>query len=397
MARRTENRDVVVVGARCAGAATAMLLARAGHDVLAVDRATFPSDVLSTHGLARGGVVQLQRWGLLDAVLASGAPAVREVAFHRDGAAVRLTVKERAGVDLLVAPRRHVLDTLLVEAARSAGADVREGVVAAELLVNATGRVTGVVVRDRAGRETEVLARWVVGADGLRSWVARQVAAPVVESFRADTSTFCTYVEGHWPAYEFHVSDQAFAGVFPTHDGAASIWLERPTALLADVRDAGRRRLDPWLAQLDAAAPDLARRVRAGRVREPLRGTTGLPNHLRVPTGPGWALVGDAAYHRDPITGHGITDAFRDAELLAVALDSVLREGSPECEAAALRRYRQERDLALRSTFELTRRIAAFPDPDRFVDLQVRLSEALETEALDLASRPVPFRAATAA
>jgi 2-polyprenyl-6-methoxyphenol hydroxylase-like FAD-dependent oxidoreductase len=397
MTRSTEYRDVVVVGARCAGAATALLLARAGHDVLAVDRATFPSDVLSTHGLVRGGVVQLQRWGLLDAVLSSGAPAVREVAFHRDGAAARLTVKERAGVDLLVAPRPHVPDALLAEAARSAGAEVREGVGATELLVDPTGRVTGLVVRDRAGRETEVLARWVVGADGLRSWVARQAAAPVVESFGADTSTFCTYVEADWPAYEFHVADQAFAGVFPTHDGTASVWLERPAALLADVRGAGRSRLDAWLAQLDVVAPDLARRVRAGRVREPLRGTAGLPNYLRAPAGPGWALVGDAGYHRDPITGHGITDAFRDAELLAVALDSALRDDSPECEDAAVTRYGQERDLALRATFDLTRGIAAFPVPDEFVELQVRLSDALETEALDLASRPLPFRAATAA
>ncbi|MGZ4590726.1 MAG: FAD-dependent oxidoreductase [Actinomycetes bacterium] len=124
------HHDVVVVGARCAGAATAMLLARAGHDVTVVDRSRFPSDVLSTHGLVRGGVVQLARWGLLEDVLRSGAPAVREVTFRRGDTQITRQVKDQAGVDLLVAPRRHVLDALLVDAARGrrrTGADGRHG------------------------------------------------------------------------------------------------------------------------------------------------------------------------------------------------------------------------------------------------------------------------------
>src|SRR4051812_33251666 len=120
--------DVVVVGARCAGASTAMLLARLGHDVVLVDRATFPSDTLSTHGFSRTGVVQLARWGLLDRVLASGAPAIREVSFHAHGQTVVRPVKPRAGVDHLVAPRRHVLDTILVDAAAEDGVDVRTGI-----------------------------------------------------------------------------------------------------------------------------------------------------------------------------------------------------------------------------------------------------------------------------
>ena len=110
--------DVVVVGARVAGSATAMLLARLGHDVVVVDRATFPSDAISTHSIGRSGVVQLQHWGLLDAVLGSGAPAIRQVTFHAGGEAITRTIKAKAGVDLVVAPRRYALDAILARAAQ---------------------------------------------------------------------------------------------------------------------------------------------------------------------------------------------------------------------------------------------------------------------------------------
>ena len=124
------RHDVVVVGGRVAGSATAMLLARFGHDVVVVDQASFPSDTTSTHSIARSGVVQLQRWGLLDAVLDSGAPAIRQVTFHALGESVSRTIKYKAGVGLVVSPRRYVLDTILAAAAEQAGADVRYGVTA---------------------------------------------------------------------------------------------------------------------------------------------------------------------------------------------------------------------------------------------------------------------------
>jgi flavin-dependent dehydrogenase len=387
MTRSTEYRDVVVVGARCAGAATAMMVARAGLDVLALDRASFPSDVLSTHGIARGGVVQLARWGLLGDVLASGAPAVREVELHRGGERQVRALRASAGVDCLVAPRRFVLDALLVDAARAAGAEVREGVTVTGLLRDASGRVAGVGVRDRHGHATEVRARVVVGADGLRSRVAQWVGAPVVEGFDHDTATFCTYVgDVDWRGFEFHVAHRALAGVFPTHGAEASVWLCRPTDLLADVRAAGRDREQAFLAQLDVLAPPLASRVRHGRLTAPVRGAIGMPNHARRAVGPGWALVGDAGYHRDPVTGHGITDAFRDAELLATALVDALRGLAPEAEA--LDGYRRRRDAALRPTFDLTRALTGYPPTDRFVELQRELARALDTEAAELASLP---------
>src|SRR5688500_11621518 len=125
---RSRRHDVVVVGARAAGAATALLLARQGHDVVLVDRVVFPADTLSTHQIARPGVVQLHRWGLLQAVLDSGAPEIRQVMFTAQGETVTKPVKDKAGVDLLVAPRRAILDAIVADAAAEAGADVRFGV-----------------------------------------------------------------------------------------------------------------------------------------------------------------------------------------------------------------------------------------------------------------------------
>lgn len=392
------HHDVVVVGARCAGSSTARLLAERGHDVVVVDRADFPSDTLSTHGIARGGVVQLSRWGLLDQVLASGAPPIREVRFVTDAADFTRPLKERAGVDLLVAPRRAVLDGILIEAAVSAGAELRTGMSATGVLRDDLGQVTGITARTRDGRQQALHARHVVAADGLRSTMAGRLGARERQSFAADIAIFYMYVDQvAWRGYEFHVAPRGFAGVFPTHDGAACVWLTRPIALLDGVRTAGSERTAALTDALAEVSPDLASRVRSGRVVSPVRGVIAPPNYVREAAGPGWSLVGDAGYHRDPITGHGITDAFRDAELLADALHEALSGTVSQHEALA--GYGAARDAALRDTFRLTRELTRFPNPRRFVELQVALGEALDREAQELASRPAPagLVAATAA
>ena len=227
------THDVVVIGSRCAGAATAMLLARAGHDVVLVDRITHPRDTVSTHGLARGAVVQLARWGLLDPVLATGAPPVRRVTFGMDGSEIVRPVKTRAGIAHLLAPRRYALDALITDEARRAGALVVEGEQAVGLQRDDTGRVTGVTLQDRRGRNRDVGARFVVGADGLRSTIAELVRAPITQSFTSEASLFYVYVESPaWEGFEFHLAPSSFAGVFPTHDGQGCVWLCRPQALL---------------------------------------------------------------------------------------------------------------------------------------------------------------------
>ena len=211
-----------------------MLLARLGHDVVVVDQASFPSDTVSTHSIARSGVVQLHRRGLFDAVVDSGAPAIRQVTFHAHGESVSRPVKHKAGVGFVVAPRRYVLDTILATAAERAGACVRPGVADAK------------AVRRRTASRAE-----------------------------------------------------AFGEL------------------------------------LERSAPQLAERLRRARRVSPVSGMLRMPNQVRQAFGPGWALVGDVGYHRDAGAGYGISDAFRDPEFLAVALDQALGSGAEEITALA--------------------------------------------------------------
>ena len=389
---QTANRshhEVVVVGGRVAGSAVAMLLARLGRDVAVVDQASLPSDTVSTHSIARSGVVQLRRWELLDEVLASGAPAIRQVTFNAAGESTTRTIKDKAGVDFLVAPRRYVLDMILATAAEHAGAEVHPGVTVTGLQRDGRGRVVGVAGRDRAGTRIQIGARYVIGADGLRSRVAGLVDAGIDEAGRAGGAAQYAYYAGiPWSGIEFFVAERSFAGVFPTHDGQACIWVCTPSADAKAVRRRTRSRVEAFDQLLEHSAPELADRLRQARRTSPVQGMLRQPNQLRQAFGPGWALVGDAGYYRDAITAYGISDAFRDAELLAVALDQAL-DGKGE-ETTALAAYQQQRNQALREIFEITCHLAAYPQVPRFVELQKQLSAAIDKQAAALAARPVP-------
>ena len=184
------------------------------------------------------------------------------------------------------------------------------------------------------------------------------------------------------------MADRSFAGVFPTHDGQACIWVCTPAA---DARAARRRnpsRTEAFEELLQGAAPRLAERLAAARRTSPVQGMLRQPNQVRQAFGPGWALAGDAGYHRDAVTAHGISDAFRDAEFLAAALDQALGAGSEGTTALAL--YQQQRDQALREIFEITCRLSAFPPVPAFIEFQKQLSAANDKEATALASWPIP-------
>jgi 2-polyprenyl-6-methoxyphenol hydroxylase-like FAD-dependent oxidoreductase len=376
-----DTADVVVVGARSAGAATAMLLAQQGHDVLVVDRASFPSDTISTHAIARSGVVQLHRWGLLDEVLDSGAPALRDVVFHTpDGQIVR-EMKYHAGVDMMIAPRRHVLDMILLVAAKRAGARVRTGISIDGVHRADDGRVTGIYGR-HGDRMIDVTARFVVGADGLRSRIARSIGAPVVEGRSSSGAVHYAYFAGDWPAMEYYIGDGSFAGIFPTHNGEANIWVCND----ADAAERHRRWHgspdEAFAAMLREVSPDLAARVESYNRTSPTRSRTRLPNQFRQHAGDGWALVGDAGYHRDPITGQGISDAFRDAELLATSLDAIIGAGVDE--VVALDAYRTAREEMSREIFEITCELGQFPPVARFIELQKALARAIDVQSTAL-------------
>jgi menaquinone-9 beta-reductase len=342
--------DAVVVGARAAGASTALLLARRGLRVLAVDRGAYGSDTLSTHALMRAGVLQLRRWGLLDRIEAASTPPVRRTVFHYEDDVLDIPIKPKDGVPALFAPRRTLLDRVLVDAAVEAGAEVRHRVRVAELVRGGSGRVEGVLLRDETGAAREVRAAIVIGADGLRSAVAALVRAPVTRKGRYATGTLYGYWSGlEVEGYHWHWGARAAAGAIPTNGGLVLLFAgvsarrfaeEAP----ADVSGAYRR----FLAE---AAPDLERRLGEARLAGSLRGFPGQPGYLRRPWGPGWALVGDAAYFKDPITAHGISDALRDAELLARAVEA----GTDE----ALAEYEARRDEISVGLFEASDRIAS--------------------------------------
>lgn len=330
--------DAIVVGARCGGSPTAMLLARRGHRVLVVDRATFPSDTLSTHFLHLSGVALLAEWGLLDVVRRSGCPTLREFVF--DVGALRLTgTPEPAGdVAEMFCCRRTVLDTILVDEAASAGAEVRQGFTV-EAVVQRAGRVIGIVGRDAGGRRVTEHARIVIGADGRRSMVARAVAAPEYDAVAPLAGYFYSYWSGlDAPRVEFYPRDGRVAGVLPTNDGLTCLFVGARQA------DFPVFRADPerFMGGVFDSIPSLGARVRAGRREERLRGGGDLRNFFRRPWGDGWALVGDAGCHKDPILGHGISDAFRDATFLADAVDRGL--SGQERMADALAGYERRRN-----------------------------------------------------
>jgi len=372
-----EPFDVVVVGARAAGAATAMLLARAGLRVLVLDRGRYGTDTLSTHALLRAGVMQLSRWGLLDQVADSGAPAVRRTTFSYGDKRIDVPIKPCDGFDALYAPRRTALDRILVDAARAAGAEVRFGTSVTGLTRSDVGRVTGVVGHDDTGARFTIRARMTVGADGMSSRVARLVSAPVERSATHAAAAIYGYWEGRSDGYELFYRPGVTGGVFPTNDNQSCVFVCLPPARLHARGSAGTGAL--YRNLLDEVAPGW---VEAGAGRSPterLRVFTGRAGYLRRAGGPGWALVGDAGYFKDPITSHGLTDALRDAELLTRALLAGAHGEIPE--PLALERYQATRDRLSAGVFATTDAIASFAwDLDEIKRLLKELSVAMSDE-----------------
>jgi flavin-dependent dehydrogenase len=383
----TNDYDVVVVGARVAGASIALLLARAGARVALVDRAPYGTDTLSTHALMRAGVHQLHRWGLLDHVVATGVPAIRRTTFHySDGESVEVAIRSSAGVPALYAPRRHVLDRILVDAAAAAGVDVRHEAVVTALLRDDTGRVTGVRIADRAGQAVDVPATITVGADGIRSAVAHGAASAVIRTGRSCSAMLYRYYAGlPTIGYEWAYGDRAAAGFIPTNDGRTGVFVGTTPRRLRALRRDGTERA--FAALLAAAAPRLAERVASAAPDGRMHGWAGAAGFMRRAWGPGWALVGDAGYFKDPITTHGMTDALRDAELLADAILEALAGVVPE--AMALARYQATRDQLSSELFDVTERVASYAwDLHEIRSLLREVSAAMNAEVMHVQSLP---------
>jgi flavin-dependent dehydrogenase len=347
--------DAIVVGARCAGSPTAMLLARAGHRVLLVDRATFPSDTISTHLVHPRGVAALARWGLLDRLVATGCPPIHTYSFDFGP----FTLAGSPGTpELPVAycPRRTVLDALLVEGAAGAGAEVREGFTVDRVLVE-DGRVVGIEGRAHSGASVVERAEVVVGADGRHSLVADAVRAQRYDERPPLLCGYYAYWSGLPVDGRFEVYNRVRRGfaATPTHDDLTLLIGGWPYADF----DARRHDLERNYLEVFELAPDFARRLRGARRETRICGAA-VPNYFRRPYGPGWALVGDAGYNKDFITAQGITDAFRDAERCARALHECFG-GRPFDEAMG--EYHRERDEHVRSMYELTCELATLEPP----------------------------------
>lgn len=367
--------DAIVVGARCAGSATAMLLARRGYRVLMVDRATFPSDTMSTHWIHQPGLARLQRWGLLDRVRGTSAPPIRKVTFDFGPFALSGSPTPADEVTDALAPRRIVLDQILGDAAVEAGAELREGFTVNELVFDGS-RVTGIRGTPRRGRPVTETARIVVGADGMRSWVARVAGASAYQVRPPLTSFYYSYWSGvDADGVEMYPREGEGIGLIPTNDGLVCVGV---VLRRADLR-AFRADVEGTFARVAATVPGLAERLGSGQREERFVGTADQRNFLRTPYGPGWALVGDAGYNRDAITAQGISDAFRDAELLAAAIDDHLAGRCSLEEAFA--GYHQARDKAVLPMYELTCGLATLdlPDPGMAAFLQAVACDQAET------------------
>lgn len=313
--------DAIVVGARCAGSATALLLARKGYKVLLVDRSSFPSDLpFSTHYIHQSGTALLKRWGLLDKIAASNCPPITSLYFNFGNFVLTGSPPPADGVKEAYAPRRKVLDAILVEAAVSSGAELRTGFSVDELVYE-DGAVCGIRGREKGGSAVSERARIVIGADGMHSTVARAVQAAEYNAKEPLQGPYFSYWSGvQMTGFEFHPGLYRGAFGWMTNDGLALVGVgfaakDHPS-VRADIEGS-------YLRAITEDVPELAERLRGGHREERFVGGL-VPNYFRKPFGPGWALVGDAGYLKDPCTAEGITDAFHGAELLAAAIDDGL-------------------------------------------------------------------------
>jgi flavin-dependent dehydrogenase len=348
-----------------------MLLARKGYRVLLVDRDLFPSDHLSTHWIHQPGIAQLERWGLRERLVATGCPPITSISmdlgpFTLQGTPPPARVAGEKGhaveVSAAYCPRRTILDKLLVDAAVEAGVEVRQGF-SVQGLVWDGDRVTGITghsATGATGQSSTVTekARIVIGADGIHSLVARQVDAPTYNTRPAYSCAYYTYWSGlTLDGVEFYPREHRGFGVLPTHDGLACIIVGWPH----DEFHAYRSDIEGNYLKTLELAPALAERVAGGKREERFTGTAEMPNFFRKPYGPGWALVGDAGYHKDSITAQGITDAFRDAELVAEAVDAGL--SGTRSLAEALAEYEQRRNEATFPLYDFTCQLAMLEPP----------------------------------
>ncbi|HKU73052.1 MAG TPA: NAD(P)/FAD-dependent oxidoreductase [Pyrinomonadaceae bacterium] len=357
--------DAIIVGARCAGSPLAMLLARKGYRVLLLDKASFPSDTISTHHIHQPGVAYLKRWGLLEKLRASNCPPTTTIKFDVGPFALVGSPTPANGNAEAYAPRRRVLDKILVDAAVEAGAELRERFTVEELTTDGES-ITGIRGRDANGSTVTEHARIVIGADGARSMVADAVNAPIYFDRGMLTCNYYSYWSGvQHDGVELYPREGRTIVVDKTNDGLSMICIVFPKAEFDRIRSNVE---GEYLRTIQQNAPTLFEPLRNARREERFAGTGFLPNFFRKPYGDGWALVGDAGYVKDPILAQGITNSFSHAEMLAEALDEAFL-GLREMEDA-LADYEDNRNDEVLAMYEHNTQLARLePPPPEMVTL----------------------------
>lgn len=345
--------DAIVVGARCAGAPTAMLLARAGYRVLVLDKSTYGSDTLSSHLIHQPGVAALARWGLLEQVRASGCPPLQRTTYEVADIHIEGYARGASGQPMEFAPRRRVLDALLVDAAGSAGAEYRERCRVTGLLRDEAGRVIGVEGRQGSLTFTEH-AHLVIGADGMRSTVAELVEAPHSVQDPLLTCAYYMYWQDLPAELELYERPGSWVATVPTNDNATLVLVYFPQSRFEQVRADARR---AYQEQIRTTAPALYDRMGTSTPVGRLSGSGDQRNFFRQAAGPGWVLVGDAGHHKDSITARGMSDAFLQVESLVREVGGTLG-GDPAQLDAALVRFARDRDATLSSGYQATLGVA---------------------------------------
>lgn len=352
----TITHDAIIVGARCAGAPTAMLLARQGYRVLLVDRSTFPSDTVSTLVIQPSGVASLKRWGLFDRITATGCRPFNRFRFDFGPVVVSGSPRPVDDNNDAIAPRRTVLDKVLVDAAAQAGAEVREGFTVDEVVIEG-GIVTGIRGHADGGPQVTERARVVIGADGHNSRVARAVGAARYHEKPVLENAFYTF----WSNLPVDGMDTVIRGdrgiaAIPTNDDLTLVLAGFPFAQAASFR----HDVEGNYHEAIGRDPEWAERIRGARREAPFVGG-GVPNFFRQQFGPGWVLVGDAGYTKDPITAQGICNAFTDAARVSSALSRVWT--GQETFDVALGKCQQARDESCQPMYEFTTQLATLEPP----------------------------------
>ncbi|MFN4140723.1 FAD-dependent oxidoreductase [Aestuariivirga sp.] len=350
--------DVAIVGARCAGSALALSLARHGLKVIIIDRTRFPSDTMSGHYIHPAGVSALRRLGLREDLERLGSPALRRMSIDFGSFTISgAPTPARDGTVDSFAPRRWAFDPVLAEAAVAVGAELREATNFTRLVFDGR-QVKGIATVSTSGRVEDVRARLVVGADGKRSRVAAQAGARVYDTVPARTCTYYAY----WKDLpidraELYVRDGRFAVALPTNEGLTFLAVAWPVDRFGAVRKDVETAYLAAVCELPSLADRLVSAKRVGR----FTGTADTEGFFREAAGPGWALVGDAGYHKDPITAQGMTDAFLHAELLSECVVDGL--GGARNIDAALMTYSQRRDALAKPLYDMTAELARLSSP----------------------------------